>query len=260
MKKKKLFIALICMVIIGFLVVVYLLFFRKVEVSEPRLISDLYSKRLDEEHRMIYVKENGTYCGYHVIETSNYGDAVLLLRQYVYPHQMKYRDENMFGTGGAYYADSIVDKFLENEFYEFFSDGMKSMIQNTPIQIHSIDYVSKHFDEGPVFDVINRHVFVLSAPEFGVGSIGLDRSEDEAAFIPGITQYKTDKENWLRSEAIGGDDTWAIMVYNDGACYRHICNEAYVRPVFTVNPNEEIELCEIYDGQPIKRYVFVNDK
>ena len=258
MKKKKLFIALICMVIIGFLVVVYLLLFRKVEVSEPRLISDLCSKRLDEDHRMIYVKENGTYCGYYVIETSNYGDTVLLMRQYVYPRQMMYRDENMFGTGGAYYVDSIVDNFLENEFYSFFSDGMKSIIQNTPIRIHSIDYVSKYFDEGSVFEVINRHVFVLSAPEYGHGSLGLDK--DEAAYIPELLQYGSKKENWLRSGAIGGDDTWVTIVYNDAASHRHICNDAYVRPVFTVDPSGEIELREIYEGLPIKRYVLVKDK
>lgn len=259
MKKKKLFITLICMVIIGILVVVYLLF-RKETTSEPRVISDLCSGRLEGNDRMIYVNENGIYYGYHVIETSNYGDAVLLMRQDVYPHQMMYREEKMFGTGGAYYADSIVDNFLENEFYEFFSDGMKSIIRNTPIRIHSIDYVSKRFDEGPVFDVINRHVFVLSAPEFGVGSIRLDRSEDEAAFIPGITQYGIDKYNWLRTGAIGGDDTWVTVVYYYAGAGQHICGEAYVRPVFTVNPNEEIELRKLYDEFSMIKYVLVKDK
>lgn len=258
MKKKKLFTILTSIVIIGVLVVVYLFFLREKTVAEPRVVSDLCSGKLDGSDPVIYIKENGKYHGYHVIETSNYGDAVLLMRQYAYPNQMMYRDENMFGVGGAYYAGSIVDDFLENEFYESFSDGMKSIVRNTPIRIHSIDYVSKRFDEGPVFDEINRHVFVLSAPEWGCGSLRLDRSEDEAEFIPGLSQYETEQYNWLRSEAIGGDDTWAIVSYKDTGTYKHICSEAYVRPVFTVSPDEEIEFRELW--QPVKKYAFVKDK
>lgn len=258
MKKKKLFITLTSMVIIGVLVVVYMLFLREETPSEPRVVSDLCSGKLDGSDPVIYVKENGKYHGYHVIETSNYGDAVLLMRQYAYPNQMMYRDENMFGVGGAYYAGSIVDDFLENKFYESFSDGMKSIIRNTPIRIHSIDYVSKRFDEGPVFDEINRHVFVLSGPEHGCRSLGLDRSRDEAEFIPGLAQYAIDKYTWLRSELIGGDDTWASTAYKYICGGSHICGEAYVRPVFTVSPDEKIEFRELW--QPVKKYAFVKDK
>ena len=82
----------------------------------PQVISDLVSGKYENIETRVYVFENGSMIPYVVLDTDNYGDAVLLMRDFAYPQEMMYRDENMYGSGGAYYSGSIVDDFLEKTF------------------------------------------------------------------------------------------------------------------------------------------------
>ena len=264
--KKKVLITIACVI---FLAVcgglIYGIFYWYHATKKPTVVADLcYGKygRTGTDS-LVYVKENDQYIPYIVIDTKNYGDdAVLLLRKFVYMQDMMYRDENMFGAGGAYYNGCIVDNFLELEFYNFYSDGMKAIIRNAPVKIHSIYLVSKRRTEGPLLETINRHVFVLSAAECG-GSLPRDPAEDEGELIPEVLENSVSLYTWLRSEQIGGDDTHASLLYRKAVVGNHIQSgpEHYVRPVITVNRNEPIEL-RTFDTDTIQGtiYVFPGDE
>jgi hypothetical protein len=232
--------------------------------KDPEVISDLCYGKSGQNDCLVYVKENGEYTPYIVIDTKNYGDdAVLLLRKNVYMQEMMYRDANVFGTGGAYYSGSIVDEFLESEFYGMFSEGMKKVIRNSPVRIHTRKFVEKRMEEGkPYLETIYRHVFVLSAAELN-GPLTRNADEDEGDVIPEALECPVLLYTWLRSEAIGGDDTHASLWFNTSVVGNHIQNgaEHYVRPVITVNRNEPIELRQI-ETEEINRevYVFVSDQ
>lgn len=233
--------------------------------KEPTVVADLcYGKfGRTQTESLVYVKENGVYLPYIVIDTKNYGDdSVLLLRKFVYMQDMMYRDENIYGVGGAYYNGCIVDNFLENEFYNFYTDGMKAIIRNAPVKIHSFYLVSKRRTEGPLLETINRHVFVLSAAECN-GPLIRDKEEDEGDVIPEVLENQVSLYTWLRSEEIGGDDTRASLLYRTAVVGNHIQSgeEHYVRPVITVNRNEPIEL-RTFNTDTIQGtiYVFPGDE
>ena len=232
--------------------------------KDPEIVADLCFGKSGDTNYLVYVKENGKYTPYIVIDTKNYGDeAVLLLRKDVYMKEMMYRDANIFGTGGAYYNGSIVDVFLEDEFYNVFSEKMKSIIRESPVRIHTSRFVEKRRMEGePFLETIYRHVFVLSAAELDAPLIR-DKERDEGDVIPEALKNPVLLYTWLRSEAIGGDDTHASLWYNTAVVSNHIQNgaEHYVRPVFTVNRNEPVELriieTEEFSGEV---YVFPSDQ
>lgn len=232
--------------------------------KDPEIVADLCFGKSGDTNYLVYVKENGKYTPYIVIDTKNYGsEAVLLLRKDVYMKEMMYRDANIFGTGGAYYNGSIVDDFLEGEFYNVFSEEMKKVIRDSPVRIHTRKYVEKRMSEGkPFLETIYRHIFVLSAAELD-GPLIRNEDEDEGDVIPEALKNPVLLYTWLRSEAIGGDDTHASLWYNTAVVSNHIQNgaEHYVRPVFTVNRNEPIEL-QTVDTEEISGsiYVFSSDK
>ena len=236
------------------------------EPKKPQLITDLCFGDSKEGTSLVYVKENEEYVADIVIETENCGeDAVLLMRKDAYFKEMMYRDENSYGKGGAYYNGCNVDVFLEKEFYDFFSGGMKLIIRDTPVKIHTYNYVSKRKSNGDSpLETIYRHVFVLSRPEC---SSYVDvpyefEDTDEGAVIPAVHENPIKYYTWLRSERLGGDDTHVSLCYNGGVTGSHIQSweEHYLRPVFTVLNNEQIEKKKIYDNSPEEEFVFVADK
>lgn len=212
-------------------------------LKSPKVISDIACGNSGEIESRIYVRENNNYVPYIVIKTDNYGDdLVLLMREDVYPREMMFRDCNLFGKGGSYYPGSIIDEFAEKELYEMYSGALREMISCVPVKIHTKDYVSGLIGQKyAVFETIYRHVFSLALSECNYYELYL--SEDiEGSFIPEVLEYPLNKYVWLRSDAYGGDDTWASQIYNGKVLSNRITTvaEQYVRPVFLVPANAKI--------------------
>lgn len=262
--KKKLSIILCIAAVLALAVFVAIKVYLVYHPGEPKVISDLCYGKKGCKDFLVYVKENGIYTPYIVIDTKNYGeDAVLLLRKDVYMQEMMYRDEDLQGIGAAYYPGSIVDNFLENEFFGLFSEGMKDVIRNSPVRVHTIMLVSKRRgDNVPYLETIYRHVFVLSFAELDGPAIR-DKDEDEGDVIPEALANPVLLYTWLRSEANGGDDVQATLWINTGFINEHVqyAAEHYVRPVMTVNRNEPIVLQSLESGGGNGMgYVFPSDR
>ena len=214
----------------------------------PQVISDLVSGKYKKIETRVYVCENGIMTPYVVLDTDNYGDAVLLMRDFAYPQEMMYRDENMYGAGGAYYSGSIVDDFLEKTFYNYFSDGLRGIIRESEFKIFTQEYVSAHeVAEGPAMETIRRHVFSLSKMEWGSNLLALKKDDPcyEADAIKGIQKYAYKCYVWLRSMTYGGEDTYTTVVYDGKIESLRLKSVALVRPAFTVPRDAKIEP---YDG------------
>lgn len=260
--KKRIIIGLFVLVVLAF--GVYQIMIEVKAHKKPTVIEDLcYSKRYKKDG-LVYVTENGVYTPNIAIDTKNYGDdAVILIRKTAWLEEMMYRDENIFGVGGAYYPGSVVDNFLEEVVYNSYSEGLKGVVRNAPVKVHTIEFVSKHFSKCPPnLETIYRHVFVLSAAETGIKGAPI-AGEDEGMLIPEIIENPDEYYTWLRSEAFGGDDTRAAMMRGPNGHSSHIQSkgEHYVRPVFTVKRSEPIELMTL-DKEYVNGtvYVFTADR
>ena len=112
--KKKLSIILCIAAVLALAVFVAIKVYLVYHPGEPKVISDLCYGKKGCKDFLVYVKENGIYTPYIVIDTKNYGeDAVLLLRKDVYMQEMMYRDEDLQGIGAAYYPEDWDESEIE---------------------------------------------------------------------------------------------------------------------------------------------------
>lgn len=129
---------------------------------------------------VVYIKENGEYVPYLVLE-SDYDGNVLLLREHLLPEEMQYEPASVEGGGGAlsggwvwydygsYYQKSKIDKFLNTEFPRAFSEAVQAAIVDTTIEV--TDMESYHEEQwAEATHMIERKVFLLSAVEMGIDS------------------------------------------------------------------------------------------
>ncbi len=258
----------IIVVIVGFMIV-YNYIKRKNQEPDPKyandppkVIADIVHGNPRKVDSKVYVREGEEYVPYIVIKTDNYGEnTVLLMREEVYPKEMMFRNCNIYGAGGSYYPGSVIDDFMENELFNMYSENMKKIIKNVPIKIHTIDYVSGLV--GPkyiVFETIFRHVFALSLSECNYSDLYIEE-DIEGVYIHDVSEYPINKNVWLRSDAYGGDDTLASLLFNGNVCSERvfISSNNYVRPVFVVAADNQIKLVnKIVNG--IDGYIFIIDE
>lgn len=232
--------------------------------SPPAVIGDIVYGNTRNIDNRIHVLEGDKYIPYIVIKTNNYGEnTVLLMREEVYPKEMMFRDCNLFGNGAAYYPGSLIDTFMENELYEMYSTDLKAIINYSPIKVHTRDYVAKIRNKDiPTFETIYRHVFALSKTECGFTVDNNEEREAEGDFIPEVLEYAIDKNIWLRSEAYGGDDTWASQLFGKNVLSERVADisDNYIRPVFIVPDNVPISFLYVGEDNSKKIYVFLVEK
>lgn len=257
----------IIVVIVGFMIV-YNYIKRKNQEPDPKyandppkVIADIVHGNPRKVDSKVYVREGEEYVPYIVIKTDNYGEnTVLLMREEVYPKEMMFRDCNIYGAGGSYYPGSVIDDFMENELFNMYSENMRDIINDSPVVIHTKDYISKHRGlEIQKFETIYRHVFALALSE----CLPLGYLEDEEFGgnpIPEILEYPIKKYVWLRWDAYGGDDTWASQIFDGNVRSDRISNsnENYIRPVFTVASDNQIKKIKNIIND-IDGYIFIVD-
>ena len=134
-------------------------------IEEVTVIADLAYEANPHLEFTVFISENGEYVPYLVL-TDNYNSNTLLLRRYLLD-ELRYYYPNPTGTGGgaAYYGDSPLGHFLNDEFFYVFSDSLQYMIINSDIEItarHSLRALADN-----ELEIISRRVFLLSRYETG---------------------------------------------------------------------------------------------
>ena len=122
------------------------------------IINNLYIIN-NEQYNSIYIKQNDDYIQYLIL-TNNYNGDCLLLRKYILDEPMIYNHENK--TNKSYYENSYIDLYLNNEFFDKFSDTLKKQIVETNITITTKDSLGIG---GNTTMNIKRKIFILSYTE-----------------------------------------------------------------------------------------------
>ena len=141
------------------------------ENASPQTIGDIaYDVNSKEDYR-IYLQEGTEYVPYLVL-TNNYNEesVCLLLREFLLEENKEY---NRRAENSAYYQDSNIDKYLNNEFYNSFSEKDKSLMINCSIEVTIPRRENQKTEKNAslMTETINirRKVFLLSYTEMGGG-------------------------------------------------------------------------------------------
>lgn len=129
----------------------------------PAVLGDLvYSNDKNEMQYTVYLAENEGLVPYYVL-TNNYSNKgnCLLLRKNVLNEMSIY---NQNGVRAGYYENSAIDRMLNQDFVETFSDDLADLITTTEIIITCRESLHGGGDE---VTEIQRKVFLLSATEVG---------------------------------------------------------------------------------------------
>ena len=188
-------------------------------------------------NNQIYLKEDGRFVPYLVFKYYQ-PDTVLLLREQILEQKFQYAEDAIFGSGVSYYANGLIDSYLNQIFIDSLSERLKQNLVFVDLEITSEDTVLRG-DNRRNTETIQRKIFLLSATEHGERSSMLT---EEGKKIEGLEFYLTsdmDKE-WLRSSSLWDDvHAWALSDEFTGT--ENVTETLGIRPAFVLKANTPIE-------------------
>lgn len=227
---------------------------------------------------VVYIKENGEYVPYLVLE-SDYDGHVLLLREHLLEEEMQYEpasDESggggLSGEGGlsggwvwydygSYYQKSRIDKYLNMQFPKVFGDAVQAAIVETTIEVTDMDsYHEENWAEAT--HMIKRKVFLLSAVEMGIDSgIGYVMTKEGKPLRyfkhKDLSEKKATKADgeawpyWTRTPHIGETCTVTVIgidIFGDATADRRLG----VRPAFCMEKDTAVKVNDnIIEGESV---------
>ena len=171
----------------------------------------------------IYILEHEQYNPYLVL-TDDYNGNCLLLRKYLLNDMLPYNEQN---DAPSYYRESKIDHFLNNEFFNSFSEKTQSIITLSEIDITDIDSIGI---VGTDIIRIQRKVFLLSYTE-------TTQEESLVNAIEGnpltIFIENSDLINAATSDNIAG--SWWLRTPNT----------AYYNAVYAISPDGYVGVCRV---------------
>ena len=222
----------------------------------PTTIGDIAYDENSKWGYRIYFEEDNELTPFIVL-TSNYNGNCLVLREFLLEDLQPY---NSPGEYGAYYNDSKIDNFLNQEYYSRLSESVKNLIVTSKIEITPKKSIDTHTKDT---EKIKRNIFLLSANEIGdsVGSIA--KEGNTLSYFKKIQNrvatYKDLEADpwWLRTPAISNNNT-VIIIGDDGSIGIGSINtidgisEIAVRPAFCIPSDTQIILNnDVIDGENI---------
>ena len=216
--------------------------------KEVTKISDLAYDENKESGYTVYIQENSKYVPYLVL-TNNYNGNTLLLRKDILDELRAYNDYF------AYYKDSIIDKYLNNEFYNLL--GEKEYIKSVNITITE-ENASSMDEETEGIEKIERNVFLLSVTEIVYKDLTIAKKEGKALKYFNNPDNKIVYSNgepyswWLRTPCLSYDSCPHVMFYDAKLGTLNAYDECGIRPAFCVDNNLKIKKSEgIVEGKSV---------
>ena len=145
---------IIMLVALTFVIVVfcYRLLIRKDTIS-----SIAYSSLKSKDDYRVYIKEDGKYVPFLVIDNGYEEGSTLILREEILAETKRMNEYS------SYYKDSEIDRYLNGSYYENLKE-IHSLIESTAVEIVKDEAIGS---TGDGKEKINRNVFLLSANELG---------------------------------------------------------------------------------------------
>ena len=222
-------------------------------VRKDTISSIVYNKFKNKDDYTVYVKEDGKYIPFLVIDNGYVSGSTLLLRESILDEFRRMNDYS------SYYKDSEIDRFLNGEYYNTLKE-IHHLIKNTPIEIYSKEAIGFSGDET---EYINRHIFLLSMKELGYEYENEGKKLDYFNKVENwISYYNGEATSWGRQ----GEATSWLLRTPVGAYFSAVFSVAYdgapsignafslygVRPAFCVDSSAKIKKKEgIIDGEKV---------
>ena len=175
-----------------------------------------------------------TAAWYRIVDTDYYGN-VLLVREECLSEKVKYRASNPSYQSDNKYEDGVLDTYLNSTFYESLPQKTSDIICAVDIPVRA----SAHPDAEPVH--LNRHVFALSATEWGYSADAYDGE------IVEYTDCRALSVAYWTRQPTAGMPTMAYQVKPDDSCNsNYVTLTNGVRPAFCISKN--LSMREIEGG------------
>ena len=192
-----------------------------------------YNKFKNKDDYTVYVKEDGKYIPFLVIDNGYVSGSTLLLRESVLDEFRRMNDYS------SYYKDSEIDRFLNGEYYNTLKE-IHHLIKNTPIEIYSKEAIGFSGDET---EYINRHIFLLSNKELAF-EYENEGKELDYFYKPEnrISYYNGKPMSWLLRTPLGSYFSVVCGITDEGALSGcNSFNEYGIRPAFCVDSSTKIK-------------------
>ena len=126
-------------------------------IRQNTISSIAYSSLKSKDDYRVYIKEDGKYVPFLVIDNGYEKGSTLLLREEILAKTKRMNEYS------SYYKDSEIDRFLNGSYYENLKE-IHSLIESTAVEIVKDEAIGS---TGDGTENINRNVFLLSAYELG---------------------------------------------------------------------------------------------
>ena len=145
---------IIMLVALTFVIVV---FCYRLLIRQDTISSIAYSSLKSKDDYRVYIKEDGKYVPFLVIDNGYEKGSTLLLREEILAETKRMNEYS------SYYKDSEIDRYLNGSYYENLKE-IHSLIESTAVEIVKDEAIGS---TGDGKEKINRNVFLLSANELG---------------------------------------------------------------------------------------------
>ena len=145
---------IIMLVALTFVIVV---FCYRLLINQGTISSIAYSSLKSEDDYRVYIKEDGKYVPFLVIDNGYEKGSTLILREEILVETKRMNEYS------SYYKDSEIDRYLNGSYYENLKE-IHSLIESTAVEIVKDEAIGS---TGDGTEKINRNVFLLSAYELG---------------------------------------------------------------------------------------------
>ncbi|MDR2832381.1 MAG: DUF6273 domain-containing protein [Streptococcaceae bacterium] len=200
----------------------------------------------------IYIPENGVLEPY-LVATNNFSKQgnVLLVREYLLDEPTMQQKERT----GSYYATSIPDDYLSNEFIKQLPGKIQSLIPKTKVVIRDNEKLAGSTD----YKKIDRKIFLLNAYEMAMGIKPMLDEERLYIFWERNYQYrepfliddffgkvwKRKQGYWMRSDKSYTDIFTQVITGDGKLSITDIQSLNHIRPSFCLSPELKVEKIKI---------------
>lgn len=214
--------------------------------SKEQTIKDIAFDTNKSSGYTVYLQENSGFVPYLVL-TTDYDGYALLLRKEVLDRDLIYNDKE--SSYSSYYKDSLIDRYLNQEFLSTLEPEIQQLIPDTDITI--VAESSFHTIETTV-ENISRKVFLLSSAEVGLSDVSYAGMEGKPLkyFKDADSRivYKQEAQWswWLRTPYLGTGSSMMVWAINPRGVAGErgvagLLTEGGVRPAFCLDHSVAIE-------------------
>ena len=213
-------------------------------VRKDTISSIAYNKFKNKDDYTVYVKEDGKYIPFLVIDNGYVSGSTLLLRESVLDEFRRMNDYS------SYYKNSEIDRFLNSEYYNSLKE-IHYVIKSTSVEITKEEAVGFSYDET---EYIDRYVFLLSRKELDYDFENEGKKLDYFYKTKNrISHYYGVPMSWLlRTPAIGYFSAVLAVTDDGGVSIGNSFSLYGIRPAFCVDSSAKIKKKEgVIDGKEV---------